>query len=640
MKQTRKVSVIMGVYNSDILWLKRAVNSILNQTYQNLELIICNDASTNGISNYLFSIQDDRVLILSNDRNSGLAFSLNKCLQAVTGEYIARMDDDDISETTRIEKQVEFLNLHQEIDIVGTALWLIDGDNVWGEDYLKEHPQKEDLLFGVVHAHPTIMVRKEIYDAVNGYRVLKKTQRTEDYDLYMRMYAIGARGFNIQEKLLYYTQSRETLSKRKFKHRIDEVACRFEGFQKLGLYPKGYLYLLKPIVAGLIPNFIKQIVLERRLRKRISFYTRSGIISPSSNYRLLQYVDDLEKHGYTVLKRKMTSTNCYKMHANAGNKVEKFIWNSTYYLMIQIAMTFYLLCEYIIKPDCIVISRAISPKVILPFNKMLLKKVLSNSKRVVWDFDDDIFSTNEITKYEKQLLFDKSYRIVLTNKRLMELLPNNIHNKVLFAPTTDDEYVDEKIELLIEERSISFAKEIRLLWLATASSLPNLRIIENQLDEAAKELKEKLGKQLVLNVVCNKPFESKISNVIINNILWSKEMSREITKESHIGIMPLEDTLFNRSKGGFKLIQYMSAAMPTIASSVGYNNEIIDNEITGYLINDKENLEGWKKAILSLSLDSNRYNQFSKKAREKWETSFSYEQNLKVWVRIFEAADE
>lgn len=263
---TIKVSVIMGVYNSNEKKLDRAIKSILNQTYTNIELIICNDCSTNGILNYLNKLRDNRIKIISNDVNSGLAYSLNQCLKISEGEYIARMDDDDVSDLTRIKKQVDFLNNHPEIDIVGTSIWLIDDDVVWGEDYLKEYPEKEDLLFGVVHAHPTIMVRKTAYDKVNGYRVLSKTQRTEDYDLYMRMYAIGLKGYNMQEKLFYYSQSFETLTKRKFKHRIDEMLCRIEGFKLLKLYPKGIIYVFKPIVSWMIPNYLKQKRLKKRLK--------------------------------------------------------------------------------------------------------------------------------------------------------------------------------------------------------------------------------------------------------------------------------------------------------------------------------------------------------------------------------------
>lgn len=262
----KKVSIIMAIYNSDPNKFKRAIESILNQTYRNFELIICDDGSENGIDDYIHQYNDERIIFIKNERNLGLACSLNHCLQVASGEYIARMDDDDISGVTRIEKQVEFLNRHSEYSIVGSAIWLIDEGGIWGEDYLKEIPNKKDLLYGVVHVHPTIMVRKEAYDFVQGYRVSWKTERTEDYDLYMRLYAAGYKGYNLQEKLFYYTQSKNTLIKRRFRHRIEEVACRYEGFRLLDLYPQGYCFLLKPIISSMEPNFLKQIRLKRKYR--------------------------------------------------------------------------------------------------------------------------------------------------------------------------------------------------------------------------------------------------------------------------------------------------------------------------------------------------------------------------------------
>lgn len=264
-----KVSVIMGIYNSDRNKLSQAIDSILNQTFDDFEFIICDDGSTNDIVNYLKkNYTDYRLKIIQNNKNSGLAYSLNHCLNEARGGYIARMDDDDISERTRLEKQVMFLDNHPEYGIVGTAIWLSDDSGVWGEKFFSEKPCKEDLLFGVVHAHPTIMVRKEVYDSVGGYRSIPKTRRTEDYDLYLRIYATGVKGYNLQEKLFYYTQSMQTLGKRKFKHRIDEVSVRFEGFKKLGLMPKGLLYCLKPILSGLVPNGIKQKRLHKMCRKK------------------------------------------------------------------------------------------------------------------------------------------------------------------------------------------------------------------------------------------------------------------------------------------------------------------------------------------------------------------------------------
>ncbi len=270
MDEKIKVSVIMGVYNSNIEYLKNAIISISNQTYKNLEFIICDDCSTNSdISILLHSITelDKRIKIISTKKNSGLSVALNECLSVAKGEYIARMDDDDYSHLDRIEKQVNFLENNSEYGVLGCGINLIDKNGVWGTMCSKENPEKKDFLFSTPFVHPTIMVRKEVYEMVSGYSCDRWTKRTEDYDLFMRIYACGVKGHNIREVLYDYRMDFEGYKKQKFRYRINEVVIKYRGFKKLGLFPAGYIYLLKPILSGLIPNRIKQIVNKNRFSK-------------------------------------------------------------------------------------------------------------------------------------------------------------------------------------------------------------------------------------------------------------------------------------------------------------------------------------------------------------------------------------
>lgn len=267
MYENIKVSVIMGVYNSNITMLKKSIDSILMQTHHNLEFIICNDASTDPtVARVLYSFQqrDSRIVVLNNNCNSGLAFSLNHCLKRATGKYIARQDDDDVSKKNRLDKEIEFLEKNSQYSLVGTSITLIDDDGVWGKVINKRNPTKEDLLFGSIFTHPTIMVRAEAYKMVNGYSVKKWTTRTEDYDLFMRMYAKGMKGYNLSEQLYFYRLDKNYYDKQKFKYRIDEVKTKYYGFKKLNLFPKGYIYLLKPIISGLVPKRIKAVLYRKR----------------------------------------------------------------------------------------------------------------------------------------------------------------------------------------------------------------------------------------------------------------------------------------------------------------------------------------------------------------------------------------
>ena len=373
---------------------------------------------------------------------------------------------------------------------------------------------------------------------------------------------------------------------------------------------------------------------------KISFYTRSGISSPSSNYRILQYTKILKTRHSNIFVREMTSNYIYKKHSDSMGKRNRYFWYVIYYLMIQIRMTGYFLYDIFKGTNCIVICRAMSPKVILFINRFLYKILLSKKVKVIWDFDDDIFSSKEITTFEKELLFKRADIITVTNKRLLSLLPEEIHNKVIFLPTTDGCFSNSNPVNLIEKRKYSYQNEIGLLWLATAPSLPNLDLVADLLERSAEILQSNYGKKLVLNVVCNRPYRTDFKYLVINNVMWNKEIAIEYTIKSHIGIMPLYDTQFNEKKGGFKLIQYMSAAMPTIGSAVGYNEDIIKNEVDGFLVDEKTEENKWIKSILCLSTDWDRYQNMSLLSRKKWDESFSFTDNYIFWENIVQSTED
>ena len=109
------------------------------------------------------------------------------------------------------------------------------------------------MLFRSPNVHPTIMIRTEILKEIKGYRVVKETRRAEDYDLFMRLYASGYKGYNIQKELFKYREDHISLRKRKYRYRIDEAKVRIYGFKKLGLFPKAVPYVIKPLIVGLLP---------------------------------------------------------------------------------------------------------------------------------------------------------------------------------------------------------------------------------------------------------------------------------------------------------------------------------------------------------------------------------------------------
>ncbi len=261
MKRTKNrpdVSVIMAVYNlSDKQILGESIRSVLNQTFQNLELIICDDASTDGTWEALKEIAatDDRIRLLRNRENRKAGYARNRCIKSAAGDYIAVMDADDVSAPDRIEKQYGFLQRHPEIAFVGSRGEFFkyrigdDGELYW----YKKQPQERDFLFSLPFVHASILFRKEALLCVRGYDSGKRAIRAEDYDLLLRLYGEGKKGYNLDAVLYYIRRDEKQYKRRKYRYRLHEAYIKYRGFKNLGLFPGGILYVIKPLLVGLIP---------------------------------------------------------------------------------------------------------------------------------------------------------------------------------------------------------------------------------------------------------------------------------------------------------------------------------------------------------------------------------------------------
>lgn len=251
-----KISVIIGIYNVGDT-LEEALDSIMDQSYQDFEIILCDDGSsdnTTTVAERYVSKYPDKVILLQNEANMGLNYTLNKCLEHATGEYIARMDGDDICAPTRFERQVAFLDAHPEIAIVSTAMTHFDENGEYRVSRLKEYPEKLDFVKGNPFCHAPVMIRADAYRAVGGYTEDKRMLRVEDVNLWFKLYAAGHKGYNIQEPLYMMRDDREASARRKFKYRVNSTYTRLIGFKSLGIPFYYYPYTLKPILVGLLPK--------------------------------------------------------------------------------------------------------------------------------------------------------------------------------------------------------------------------------------------------------------------------------------------------------------------------------------------------------------------------------------------------
>ncbi len=196
------VSVIIPVHNVE-KYIGTCLQSMICQTYSDMEFWIVDDACTDNTMNTIAQFQDPRIQILHNQTNLGLAASINKAIRQSNGKYIARMDGDDISQPTRIEKQVQFLEQHSDVSIVGTAMQSFGHSN-----YLHNFPDAHDackarLLFNVCFGHPTVLIRKSIFDNNKNYYKEELRQYSEEYELWCRL--VDQFQFaNLKEALVMY----------------------------------------------------------------------------------------------------------------------------------------------------------------------------------------------------------------------------------------------------------------------------------------------------------------------------------------------------------------------------------------------------------------------------------------------------
>ncbi len=216
-----RISVLMGVYNREKT-VGRAIDSILKQTFEDFEFIICDDASTDGSLKVLYEYakKDKRIKVLHNGQNIGLAGTLNKCLAYAKGEYVARMDDDDVSQEGRFEKQVSFLDTHTEYVLLGTGRKIFDKQGVWGIESVECEPSVLEVFLRGGFTHPTVMIRRNPLIEVGGYTSLPRTQRCEDFDLWCKLYERGYKGYVIGDVLLEYFEDRNVVSHNTFKKRF------------------------------------------------------------------------------------------------------------------------------------------------------------------------------------------------------------------------------------------------------------------------------------------------------------------------------------------------------------------------------------------------------------------------------------
>lgn len=254
-----KISVVMATYNGE-KYIKPAIDSILNQTFSDFEFLIVDDCSSDLTSVILdqYQNQDLRVKVITNSQNLKQTKSLNRALEVASGRYIARMDDDDIADLGRLEKQFQFMEQNPDLALCGSLGWVIDenGQRIQDKNLAVGRERiKQRLLFNNQFIHSSLFIRKEILDREGFYN--EKFVKAQDYELVLRLagkYPVD----NLSDRLIHWRLDMNSMSWNNKAQQKFAIKARWWAITKYG-YPKlpGIGHIVLRLIWLWVPKSIK-----------------------------------------------------------------------------------------------------------------------------------------------------------------------------------------------------------------------------------------------------------------------------------------------------------------------------------------------------------------------------------------------
>lgn len=261
----------MGIYNCAPT-LQEALDSLYAQTYQDFEIILCDDGSKDNTHQIAYENQQKHpnIVLLKNPHNMGLNQTLNNCLAVAKGEYCARMDGDDVCDPTRFEKQMKFLDEHPELSFCSCPMYMFDKGGKWGRTYNMQFPSKEQVLkYSPCFTHAAVMIKTSVYREVGGYTISDYLLRVEDCHLWFKIYAAGYKGGNLQEPLYGMRDDRDATARRRiWKQRRNAIYVMYQGYKMFNMpwfsYPRLYVRCALEVAKYLMPQKMYEYFHHRR----------------------------------------------------------------------------------------------------------------------------------------------------------------------------------------------------------------------------------------------------------------------------------------------------------------------------------------------------------------------------------------
>lgn len=252
------VSVIIPMKNAEAT-IEKCILSIINQSYQPLEVIICDDGSSDHSASIVECLMQEHsnIILLKNEVSRGAANARNCCIAQAKYEFIAVQDADDWSAKDRIQKEMLFLRANPQYAIVGTGCYRVNEFGEKKKEIPMEYVHKKDLIWGGHFVHASCIFRKEALTAVGGYTDNQFTKRDQDYHLLLKLYAQGYKLYNMQECLYYYLSTNDTYIRQVDFTKVRGLMwIRYDGYKRNNMPLWAYFYVLKPLIAVLMPKCI------------------------------------------------------------------------------------------------------------------------------------------------------------------------------------------------------------------------------------------------------------------------------------------------------------------------------------------------------------------------------------------------
>jgi len=428
-----KVSVLMPVYNGE-KFLRKAIDSILRQTFTDFEFLIINDASTDNSKEIILSYNDKRIKYFENEKNLGVAKTLNKGMKLAKGKYIARMDADDISFPERLKEQVNYLDNHSYCDVVVTKIYIMDiCGNVlgkWKEDQenITFRQIKKQLPISNCLAHPTVMVKSSI---LRQYGYCGNLRHSSDYELWLRLCSDERRIEKIDEELVYYRTRPDSItsitlkrgsSYKNIQTKVQFIFGRTKRLKTRYFEIKTSLYLLKDVFSFGFTNLRKNIidVLKEPL---INIGITIGRIIPSINPSgiffifLFYHIGGAEKvHADIVncIKTEKKPLIIFTNHSN--NKSLKYLFERNGHVLDLSPLLFLKITRYLMAGILISQINKCPRAVTFSSNNLLYYEILKYLKPNVLKIDlTHIFEGG--IEYQSLSYINKiDYRVVINDK--------------------------------------------------------------------------------------------------------------------------------------------------------------------------------------------------------------------------------